>query len=76
MQDTLVIEKECLLRLLTIWNSKKRKISILGNGVVIDPWALFLKNQRNKKTRNKGKFRKFYDFRVSFTHITISSRNG
>ena len=37
---TLVIDKKVFKLLLTVRYRREGKISILGNGVVIDPWAL------------------------------------
>ena len=42
------------------------KFLFLGNGVVIDPWALLDEIKEIKKKGNKSNSRKFYDFRVSF----------
>ncbi len=49
---TLVIDKKVFkLRLLPSGIVRKKKISILGNGVVIDPWALL---DEIKEIKNKG----------------------
>ena len=50
---TLVIKMEKLtkLRLLTFRNCKKNKISIIGNGVVADPWAFL---EEIKDIKEKG----------------------
>ena len=50
---TLVIDKKVFkLRLLPSGIVRKGKISILGNGVVIDPWALLEEIQEIKKGIN------------------------
>ena len=49
--DILVIDKNVFKLRLLPWYSKKRKISILGNGVVIDPWALL---DEIKEIKKKG----------------------
>ncbi len=73
---TLVIDKKVFkLRLLPSGIVREGKISILGNGVVIDPWAL-LDEIKEIKKRDKCKSRQFYDFRVSFANTSISSRDG
>ena len=46
---TLVIEKVFKLRLLPSEIVRKGKISILGNGVVIDPWSLLEEIKEIKK---------------------------
>ena len=49
---TLVIDKKIFkLRLLPSGIVRKEKISILGNGVVIDPWALLKEITEIKKQR-------------------------
>ena len=40
---TLVIDGTYKLRLLPSGIVRKNKISIIGNGVVVDPWALLMK---------------------------------
>ena len=52
---TLVIDKKVFkLRLLPSGIVRKGKISILGNGVVIDPWALLSEIEEIKKQYEKG----------------------
>ena len=47
---TLVIDKKIFkLKIVTLWYRKKGKISVLGNGVVIDPWALLSEIEEIKK---------------------------
>ena len=73
---TLVIDKKVFkLRLLPSGIVREGKISILGNGVVIDPWAL-LDEIKEIKKRYQRKSRKFYDFGVRLIDIAFSSRNG
>ena len=73
---TLVIDKKVFkLRLLPSGVVRKGKVSILGNGVVIDPWAL-LEEIKEIKKRNKYYSRKFYHIRICFIDTSISSRNG
>ena len=74
---TLVIDKKIFkLRLLPSGIVRKGKISILGNGVVIDPWALLSEIDEIKKKRYCCNSRKFYDFRVCIINTSISPRNG
>ena len=50
---TLVIDgKTYKLRLLPSGIVRKNKISIIGNGVVVDPWALIKEIEELKKTVN------------------------
>ena len=54
---TLVIDgKVFKLRLLPSGIVRKNKISILGNGVVIDPWALLSEIEEIKKKRSRCKY--------------------
>ena len=71
---TLVIDKKIFkLRLLPSGIVREGKISVLGNGVVIDPWALLSEIEEIKK---KGINVTPENFRVSFFNSPISPRNG
>ena len=59
---TLVIDKKVFkLRLLPSGIVRDGKISVLGNGVVIDPWALLDEIKEKKKKGLMCNPRKFYD---------------
>ena len=74
---TLVIDKKVFkLRLLPSGIVREGKISILGNGVVIDPWSLIDEIREIKKKRYSCNSRQFYDFRVCIFNTTIPPRNG
>ena len=55
---------------------RKGKISILGNGVVIDPWALLSEIEDINKQGIEVTPENFMISEISISYFTISSRNG
>ena len=74
---TLVIDKKVFkLRLLPSGIVRKGKISILGNGVVIDPWALLSEIDEIKKQNIVVTPKNFMISESASLNFTFSSRNG
>ena len=74
---TLVIDKKVFkLRLLPSGIVRGGKISVIGNGVVIDPWALLDEIQEIRKKGIKVSPENLMISESSLTYFTLSSRNG
>ena len=59
------------LRLLPSGIVRKGKISIIGNGVVVDPWALLEEIEEIKSKGVEVNVNNFIISAVSYTHLTL-----